>query len=104
VDELKHRVLRLFAECECLVTFSVEKLSNPKHYGEISGKQIVVNSRKGHMTKMVETLIHEAIHILEPEWAHRVVYRAEQQVLAAITMPERQRVLFLALDNGYWRD
>jgi uncharacterized membrane protein len=56
------------------------------------------------MTKMVETLIHEAIHILEPEWAHRVVYRAEQQVLAAMTMPERQRVLFLALDNGYWRD
>jgi hypothetical protein len=25
-------------------------------------------------------------------------------VLAAMTMPERQRVLFLALDNGYWRD
>lgn len=98
-------MLALYAEHECKVIFSVEELDNPQHYGEVDAeKRVVINSRKGSLLKIVESLLHEGIHILEPTWRHARVYEAEQAVLEYMTMAERQHLLFLAVDNGYWRD
>lgn len=107
-DNIKERILAAYRYGKLKVVFTVQELMSPAHYGESRAEGnpplVLINPRSGNLVKVVETLVHEAIHCLEPGWHHNRVYAVEQDVMSVLTMNEKQHLLHWAADNGYWRD
>jgi hypothetical protein len=86
--------------------FTREKLE-AADYGQAGpGPWVFINPRRrhGHLVEVIKTLVHEAIHHLEPTWSHDQVYQAEQEVWKLLSAWEQQHLLLWAIDNGVWRD
>lgn len=99
-------MLAFFAESKHSVLISTAALESPRHYGEahFETRMIVVNPRRGNLFKVVETLVHEAIHLMQPEWKHGTVNRYERDVMQLLTGQEHQWIISRAMALATWRD
>jgi len=104
-DSIKERILAAYRYGKLTVVFTVKELSKPTLYGEadMASSRVLINPRQS-LVKMIETLVHEAIHCLEPGWHHNRVYAVEQDVMRILTPYEQQHLIHWAADNGYWKD
>lgn len=103
---LRYRVIRAYSKGKLRVMFTREKLE-AADYGQAGpGPWVFINPRRrhGHLVEVIKTLVHEAIHHLEPTWSHDQVYQAEQEVWKLLSAWEQQHLLLWAIDNGVWRD
>lgn len=102
---MKERILAAYRHQRLRVVFTVNQLDDEEHFGEAveSTKWILINPRKP-LIDVVKTLVHEAVHILEPEYHHNRVYAIEKDIWNVLSSSERQHLLLWALDNGFWRD
>jgi hypothetical protein len=105
---MRDRVVAAYLHGRIQVTFTREKLDTPTNHGEADTDKWVVyiNPRKrgGHLVEVIKTLIHEAIHCLEPGWPHQSVRALERDIWDILTIWEQQHLLLWAIDNGIWRD
>ncbi len=104
----RDRVIAAYLHGRIRVMFTRERLETPVHHGEADTdeKWVYINPRKrtGNLVEVIKTLVHEAIHCLEPEWSHQRVYALESDIWDVLTRWEQQHLLLWALDNGIWRD
>jgi len=105
---MRDRVVSAYLYSHIRVMFTREKLDTPVNHGEADTDAlwVLINPRKcgGNLVGVIQTLIHEAIHCLEPELTHRSVYALERDIWDILTKWEQQHLLLWALDNGMWRD
>ena len=107
-DIMRDQVVAAYLHSRIRVMFTREQLATPTNHGEADTDElwVYINPRKhgGHLVEVIKTLIHEAIHCLEPEWTHRSVYALERDIWSILTKWEQQHLLLWAIDNGVWRD
>jgi hypothetical protein len=107
-DLMKDQVISSYLHGRIRVMFTREKLDTPLNHGEADedGQWVYINPRKsgGTLVEVIKTLLHEAIHCLEPEWTHNRVYALEKDIWEILTKWEQQHLLLWAIDNGVWRD
>lgn len=107
-DLIRNQVVSAYLHNHIRVMFTREKLATPTYHGEADPSElwVYINPRKrgGNLVDVIKTLIHEAIHCLEPTWNHRRVYALERDIWGILTAWEQQHLLLWAIDNGVWRD
>ena len=99
-------MLAFFAERKHSVLISRAALQNPLYYGEahFAEQRIVINPHRGNLMKVLETLVHEAIHLLWPDWTHHSVNRFEREVMGMLTSTERHWIFYRGMQEAVWKD
>src|SRR5574341_1478297 len=100
IVKLKYRIVLAYNKRQLRVMFTREKLDSLDHYGEAGPNQWVLinpSRRHGHLVSVIKTLVHEAIHHLEPDWHHNKVYHMEQEVWKLLSAWEQQHLLLWAI-------
>lgn len=105
---MRQRVVTAYQYGKIKVMFTRKKLDSATHFGEqvLGTLWVYINPRRrgAHLVSVIDTLVHEAIHVLEPTWHHNKVYAVERDVRPSLTTWDQQHLLLWALDNGVWRD
>lgn len=68
-------------------------------HGQIEGSKIVINPT----IETVDTLLHECLHRLRPQWSERAVRSRTTRIMRSLSYPEIDRIYQLLLTTAKCR-
>ena len=64
---------------------------------------VVVNPKKGGLLALIDTLVHEYLHVLYPEMLHKDVRAHTKAIVKVLSYDEKQFLLLTFAEAAEWR-